>query len=247
MKQKRKTYYNENWHEFSNEVKRRDSYRCLKCGKTEPDIILQTHHTIYKPGIEPWEYPLSDCISLCKGCHAREHGLVEPDSGWILISIEDLGGLDGVCERKGCGAWIRYEHITYHPEWGYKSVGSTCVEHLTQEDRFLSQDVLKIFKRVSNFLDTTHWEKRLSKKGTEYLLATHSHHQIRIYGKEDYYSFQIAIKRKGDRWFDFQDFVKTKNKSLVRVKELSFIVLKGLITENEEEKELLRNIYKRMR
>jgi hypothetical protein len=233
--------------EFSNEVKRRDSYRCLKCGKTEPDIILQTHHTIYKPGIEPWEYPLSDCISLCKGCHAREHGLVEPDSGWILISIEDLGGLDGVCERKGCGAWIRYEHITYHPEWGYKSVGSTCVEHLTQEDRFLSQDVLKIFKRVNNFLDTTHWEKRLSKKGTEYLLATHSHHQIRIYGKEDYYSFQIAIKRKGDRWFDFQDFVKTKNKSLVRVKELSFIVLKGLITENEEEKELLRNIYKRMR
>lgn len=247
MNQKRRTYYNSNWLEFSNAVKRRDGYHCLKCGQKEPFVSIQTHHKVYKPGLEPWKYPLSDCITLCKGCHAREHGLIEPDCGWTLISIEDLGGLYGICERKGCGVEIRYEHITYHPQWGYKSVGSTCVEHLTQEDRFISQDVLKLFKNVSNFIDTSCWDKKFSKKGNEYLQATHSHHKIRIYGKENYYSFQIALKRKGEKWFDFKDFVITKNKSLWHVKELSYIVLKGLTTENEKEKDILRNIYKRMR
>jgi len=247
MKQPRKTYYNSQWFDFSNSVQHRDGYKCLKCGRKEPSVILQTHHKLYKPRLEPWEYPLSDCITLCKGGHARAHGLIEPDSGWTLISIEDLGDLIGICERKGCGAEIRYEHITYHPQWGYKSVGSTCVEHLTQEDQFLSHEVLKVFKKISDFLNKADWEKRTSKKGKEYFLATHSHHQIRIYGKENYYSFQIALKRKGEKWFDFQEFIQTKNKSLERVKELSYIVLKGLIIENEEEKEPLRNIYRRIR
>jgi uncharacterized protein YuzB (UPF0349 family) len=247
MKKKRTIYNHDNWDVFSNDVKQRDGFKCLKCGSREPNVILQVHHRFYKAGVEPWEYPLSDCITLCKGCHAREHNLIEPENGWTLISIEDLGGLDGICERKGCGAEIRYEHITYHPQWGYKTVGSTCVEHLTQDDQFLSQDVLRIFKNTSNFLYSTIWEKLISHKGKHYLMTTYSNHQIRIYGDENYYSFQIALKRKGEKWFDFQGFVKSKNKSLERVKELSYIVLNGLITENDEEKELLRNIYKRIR
>lgn len=247
MKQKRKAYYNNQWYDFSDAVKSRDGYKCLNCGRSEPEVILQTHHTIYKHGLEPWEYPFCDCVTYCKGCHAREHGLIEPDSGWTLILIEDLGDLVGICERNGCGTDIRYEHVTYHPKWGYKSVGSTCVEYLTQKDQFLSHEVLKVFKKISNFIRTTNWEKRISKKGKEYLITTHSHHQIRIYGKENFYSFQIALKRKGEKWFDFQDFIQTKNKSFELVVELSYIVLKGLISENEEEIGLLRNIYRRIR
>ncbi len=247
MKTNRKSYYNTKWRDFSEVIKRRDGYKCLKCGRKETDAILQVHHKIYKPEIELWEYPTSDCITLCKGCHASEHGFVEPDSGWILISIEDLGELSGVCERKGCGKEIRYEHVTYHPLWGYKTVGSTCVEHLTREDQFLSQEVLKSFKKISEFIVNSYWEKGITKKGNEYISTIHSHHQIRIYGKENFYSFQIALKEKGEKWFDFKDVIHTKNKNLEQVKELGYIVLKGLTTQSESEKEILRNIYKRIK
>lgn len=247
MKQKRKSYYNTKWDEFSQAVKRRDSNKCLKCGRSEPQVILQTHHKIYKPNFEPWDYPLSDCLTLCKGCHARKHGLIEPDSGWSLISIEDLGGLDGICERKGCGTDIRYEHITYHPKWGYLSVGSTCIEHLTQEDQFLSKEVLNIFKKISAFLSKVEWEHGVTKNGNDFLYATHSYSKIRIYGKENNYSYQIVLKRKGQNWYDYQKSIKAYNKNLEQVKELGYIVLKGLITEKEHEKELLRDIYKKIR
>ena len=247
MRQSRKSYYNEEWKKFTNDVKYRDKYKCLKCGRKEPNVILQVHHNIYKPELEPWEYPLSDCITLCKGCHAREHKLIEPDSGWTLISIDDLGELTGTCERKGCGADIRYEHVTYHPKCGYKSVGSTCVEHLTREDRFLSHDILIIFKKISNFVKNSFWEDGVTKKGKKYIYTTHSHHQIRIYGKGNNFSIQIALKQRGERWFDYQDFINVRNKNIDRVKELAYIVLKGLITENTDKKNLLRNIYKRIK
>lgn len=226
-------------------VKHRDGNKCLKCGRREPEVVLQTHHKTYRPGIEPWDYPLSDCITLCKGCHAREHDLIEPDCGWSLVSVEDLGGLEGICERNGCRTEIRYEYITYHPKWGYKSVGSTCVEHLTREDQFLSHEILSIFKKISDFLNKSKWEQGVTKKGKKYLFTTHAHHQIRIYGKTDYYSFQIALKRKGEKWFDFKDYISARGKNLPQVKELGYIVLKGLMTKSNAEKELLRNIYKR--
>lgn len=247
MNQFRKSYYNKNWHKFSNAIKFRDNNKCLKCERKEPEVVLQAHHIVYKQGLKPWEYPYSDCITLCKGCHAREHNLVEPQTGWILISIEDLGGLYGVCERKGCGTDIRYEHLTYHPNWGYKIVGSTCVEHLTMEDQFLSAEILKLFKNISKFINTSEWETKFTKKRNNYLVTTHSHHQIRIYGKENYYSFQIALKKKGERWFEFKDFIQAKNKNLSQVKELGYIVLKGITAESEFEKKLLRDMYVRMK
>jgi hypothetical protein len=247
MNPKRKSYYHNKWHEFSKSVKQRDRFTCLKCGRKEPEVILQTHHKIYKLGIEPWEYPLSDCLTLCKGCHSREHGLVEPESGWTLISIDDLGELSGTCERKGCGAEIRYEHIIYHPKWGYKSVGSTCVEYLTIEDRFISQEIVKLLKKISDFVSNSTWEKGITQRGKDFLVAFHAHNQIRIYGNNNIFSFQIALKRKGEKKFDFEDVIPTKNKNLEQAKELGFIVLKGLTTANERERELLRNIYKSIR
>lgn len=247
MKQKRKSYYNTKWNEFSQVVKRRDSNKCLKCGRSEPQVVLQVHHKIYKPNFEPWDYPLSDCLTLCKGCHARKHGLIEPDSGWSLISIEDLGGLDGICERKGCCTEIRYEHITYHPQWGYLSVGSTCIEHLTQEDQFISKEVLNIFKKISAFLSKAEWEHGVTKNGNHFIYTTHSYSKIRIYGRDNNYSFQIVLKLKGQKWLEYRDSIKAYNKNLEQVKELGYIVLKGLTTKKEHEKELLRDIYRKIR
>lgn len=247
MKQKRRAYYNENWFKFSESVQRRDNYKCLKCGRKKGEVILQTHHKLYKRGLEVWEYPKSDCLTLCKGCHAQQHGIIEPNDGWTLISIDDLEGLYGICEKKGCGTEIRYEHLIYHPNFGYKTVGSTCVEFLTREDQLLSQEVLKVFKKISDFVQNSDWEADYTKNNKKYYFTTHSHHQIRIYGKDNFFSYQIAIKQKGKKWFEFGNFLEARNKSFEQVKELAYIVLKGTITDNKEEKKILRNIYKKIR
>lgn len=246
MKKKfRKSYYNTEWYEFSEKVKIRDSHKCLKCHRNHKEVVLQVHHEKYISGLEPWEYSLSDCITLCKGCHAEEHNLIEPSKGWRLISINDLGGTYGICEKKGCRTTIRYQHEVYHPNWGYKNVGSSCIEFLTGEDKRLSSKVLKLYENIRNFIHQSNWEIGYTKKGKKYLGTTYKHHIIRIYGEDKRYAFQIAIKETGEQWYDWQDVIPAKNKNLNQVKELAYIVARGITTEKESEKEMLRNIYKK--
>jgi len=247
MKRHKRLYHNEDWYAFSNKVQYRDNYKCLKCGRSNLETTLQTHHTAYKRGYAPWDYPLSDCITLCKGCHAIEHGIIEPKNGWTLISIDDLDGLYGVCEMKGCGTEIRYEHVIYHPKCGFKSVGSTCVDYLTAADQFVSQEILNIYKKISDFINTSSWDIGHTKSKKQFLFTTHQHHQIRIYGSDNNYSFQLLLKEKGVKWFEYGKFIDTPNKNLNQVKELGYIALKGMITEDDEKKELLRHIYKMIR
>jgi len=247
MSQTKTLYVNENWLAFSEKVKRRDGYKCLCCGRGSSEVTLQVHHTIYVAGRAPWEYALSDCHTLCKGCHAKEHGLIEPNIGWTLLSIDDLGGPDGTCERKGCGAEIRYAHLTYHPKWGYLVVGSTCIEHLTQEDRLLSSNVIYLYKNISDFVYSSEWSQDSTQKDKKYIWSTHKHHQIRIYGKEMSHSFQLVLKEKGIRWLKFGKVIAVKGKSTMAVKELAYIALRGTLSVSEEEKKLLRNLYRELK
>jgi len=247
MQKRRKLYTNEKWNDFSAKIKHRDDFKCLRCERGELEVILQVHHEIYIKGKPPWEYSLSDCRTLCKGCHAKEHNLVEPSWGWSLISIEDLGSPYGVCELKNCGKEIRYEHLTYHPNWGYKVVGSTCIEHLTQKDRLLSSNVIKSYKNISKFVHGSEWSDGFTKKGKKYISSKYKHHSIRIYGENNNYSFQIVLKEKGVRWHDFRKIILANKKSLEEVKELAYIVLKGTISNNEEEKSLLREVYRKIK
>lgn len=246
-KQKMKSWKNENWENFSLTIKERDNYKCFKCGRGDNESILQVHHLKYKPNKKPWEYELDDCVTLCKGCHAREHNIIEPTSGWTLLSIDDLGNLSGICERENCGQSIRYEHLTYHPNWGYKIVGSTCIDYLTQTDKLLSQEVVKIYRQINKFLEEITWEIDFTKKGKRYLIATYKYHQIRIYGNDLNYAFQLVIKEKGVKWHDFKDIVPLYKKSLEVVKEVAFIALKGTLASTEKEKNILRCVYKSIR
>lgn len=245
MMAKQKTLYtNEEWLYFSLKVRKRDGNMCLNCFRPSTEVVLQVHHEKYIPNKKPWEYPLSDCITLCRGCHAREHGLIEPNSGWFLISIDDLGGLYGTCERANCGADIRYEHLTYHPEWGYKTVGSTCIEHLTQKDKKLSGKILTCYRNISSFVHKSSWENGTTKANKAYIGTTHAHDLIRIYGSENRYAFQVALKERGRRFYNYQDVVGVHGKSLLETKELAYIMLKGLTTKSDEEKTMLRKLYK---
>ncbi|MBD9416993.1 hypothetical protein IB234_20705 [Pseudomonas sp. PDM16] len=160
------------------------------------------------------------------------------------MSIDDLGDLIGTCEREGCGNDIRYEHLTYHPEWGYKIVGSTCIEHLTKKDKNLSAKVLTCYRNISSFAHGTSWYQGKTKSDKPYVGAQHGHDLIRIYGQDGGYAFQVALKEKGRKFHHFKDIVRASGKTLDEVKELAYITLKGLTTEDEEEKSMLRNLYR---
>lgn len=244
MSRQKNLYTNKDWFEFSQRVRARDGYKCLKCHRPSTDVVLQVHHEIYIPNRRPWEYALSDCTTLCKGCHAREHGHIEPDSGWELLSIDDLGALTGVCERDGCGSEIRYEHLAYHPLGGYKIIGSTCIEFLTEADIHLSGNILKQYKNISKFVHDSDWYHGLTRNGKIYTEAKYNHNLIRIYGSEGKYAFQIAIKEKGVRLHHYEKTVSLPGKKLDEVKELAYIALKGTMAEDGEEKAMLRNLYK---
>ncbi len=243
MKINTRSYRNTDWLTFSEKIKTRDHNQCLKCGRNNKEAILQVHHKLYKIDLKPWEYSTSDCITLCKGCHAIEHKKVEPTKGWTLISIKDLGGLYGTCERIGCGHEIRHEHEIYNPEWGYKIVGSTCVEYLTDEDKWLSSEILKIFNNISKFVHDSIWEPGLTKSGKEFISTTYKHHQLRIYDNENNNSIQIALKAVGEKWPVWNKPIYIKNKSRIQMIEMVYIILKGTISESQAEKNILRNIY----
>jgi hypothetical protein len=235
------------WKDFSEKVKSRDSYKCLQCGRGRGEVVLQVHHEIYLNGKSPWEYSISDCITLCKGCHARKHDLIEPLRGWELLSINDLGAPIGTCERRGCNSSIRYEHVTYHSDWGYQTVGSTCVEHLTLEDIAISGKYISLYKSISNYVHNAEWSYGKTKKGSDYIEAIYKQsHKIRIYGNGYSHSFQINLKEKGRKYYNFGELVSVKGKNLEHVKELAFIALKGVVAETED-KEVLRGLYRHLR
>lgn len=243
MKFKR-LYQNKKWFEFSDIVQKRDGYKCLKCNRKKGQVSLQTHHLVYKYGLEVWNYPYSDCITLCKGCHAIEHRLIEPSDGWTLIAIYDLTEQTGICQANGCGKSIRYEHLIYRPNYGFKIVGSTCVHYLTRDEIFFSENLLSLYKNISHFVSSSVWKINFTKYKTPFFVTTHSHHQIRIYGSENYFSFQVAIKKKGKKFFNYKDFVKVHNKSLDSVKELAYIALLGTLSDNDYHIDILRNLYR---
>ena len=58
------------WRNFANEVKRRDGYKCVKCGGTQ---TLQAHHKIYYQNRLPWDYSIDFLETLCSKCHLEEH------------------------------------------------------------------------------------------------------------------------------------------------------------------------------
>ena len=70
-------YKNSLWEEFRESVLDSDNYKCVTCGRGASEVILQVHHKRYIHGRKPWVYEPNLCITLCKGCHARAHGIIQ--------------------------------------------------------------------------------------------------------------------------------------------------------------------------
>lgn len=59
------------WQKKRLEVFERDGWRCRKCGSDTNTLAV--HHIKYHQGMEPWDYPSDELLTLCETCHNEEY------------------------------------------------------------------------------------------------------------------------------------------------------------------------------
>lgn len=162
-------YRSHKWADFRENVMILDGYMCRRCRRARGDgAVLQVHHTEYLPGHKPWDYPEHMCETICKGCHAAEHGIIPPQFGWANVGWEDLGGLDGTCEL--CGTELRYQFLVCHPKWPPMEVGTDCCDKLTatREASETQKARISYLNRRKTFVSSVRWREQ---KGDGWLIV----------------------------------------------------------------------------
>ncbi|TCK85081.1 HNH endonuclease [Albibacterium bauzanense] len=187
---KNRKYQGEAWKSFRKDIIESDRFVCLQCRRNSFEVVLQVHHKHYIKGRKLWEYASEDCITLCRGCHAMEHGIIMPNFGWDYICDEDLGDLIGICDR--CGNNMRYAFHIYHEKWGSIQVGRQCCDNLT--DSFEASNHLESARRFEsrkqNFIKSLKWKEedniyKISKNLFEILISKDEEcFNLSIYGKK---------------------------------------------------------------
>lgn len=160
-------YRHADWRHFREQVIKLDGGRCVRClrGRAD-DVVLQVHHKHYVKGRLPWQYEHSDCETLCKGCHAKEHGIIEPTSGWDLVGCDDLGDLIGECDY--CGQTLRYLYLVTHPNWPAMEIGTDCCDKLTgtEEASTAHIEYLRVNEMRRRFVTSKRWSNLVAGEWT---------------------------------------------------------------------------------
>ena len=185
-----KYYQNPLWQEFRQNLIELDGNKCAICGRSGDDVVLQIHHKKYIKGRKPWECAFEDCITICKGCHAAEHGIIMPKHGWEYIDDEDLGDLCGICDN--CNSELRYAFHIYHEKWGFAVVGTTCCDNLTDTEiaSNLVESKTRFEGRKTRFFQSKRWK---TKNGEHYI----KQNSFEIYIKEDDTNYFIRVNAGG--------------------------------------------------
>lgn len=216
-----KYYRDSRWRSKRDSILERDHCICVRCGKEFTPSELHVHHLNYVKGRKAWEYPDLELVTLCKGCHSKEHGILPPDGGWEYCGEDDLGSLSGECER--CGREIRYEHQIYHPKWGYLIVGSGCADILTNSSEASEEEerCKKRAQRYRRYVNSSRWKHH--KNG--YFIELDGY-QIKIWEHLPYYNIQIkfSLWEKGKHRLESLSS-KKKYLSLEDAKERAFITI----------------------
>jgi hypothetical protein len=156
VREVRNPYRGDRWAEFRQELIELDGAACVKCGRTGAEgAVLQVHHKKYLAGKAPWEYPLELCETLCRRCHAAEHGQIPPVGGWEFVGEDDLGGLYGTCDL--CHAELRHIFYVQHPDWPPMAVGTDCCDMLTGTK--IASEIRKHDSRLKRFKESPRWEE----------------------------------------------------------------------------------------
>lgn len=72
------------WQKMRLRVLERENFTCQSCGSAEK--TLHVHHTFYKKGAAPWEYPEASLQCLCEDCH-KEAGELAATIARLLAAI----------------------------------------------------------------------------------------------------------------------------------------------------------------
>lgn len=207
-----KDYKNLAWLEFREQAFLNLGYHCSRCSRSDEDVVLQVHHKIYIDGRKPWEYNLVDCEVLCRGCHAREHGLIRPAYDWNLSHSSDLGSLVGTCEL--CKSSLRFEFHLFHNDWSEPlTVGTVCCDHLTGDEQ-----ATKYKKKIESF-------ERFQKSPRWHLISNDESY----YSKNKFFSFYLR-KKDGDYFIEINK--KKGNMRFKNVNEAQFFLF-DFIRENK--------------
>jgi ribosomal protein S27AE len=198
-------YHKSEWKTFRDEVIELDGYKCKDCGRTSNEVVLQVHHKKYVKGKLPWEYPLQECETLCKGCHSARHGIIKPQIGWYFIGQEDLGDLNGTCEN--CGATIRHSFLIQHENWGAMEVGTFCCDKLT--DSNLASNLLEsqtsYKSRKVRFAKSKRWKS--DENGNHKIKQ--SNFEIVLINKGEYFNIKIH-NQVSSKKYDTLEIAKAK-------------------------------------
>jgi hypothetical protein len=197
-------YRNAQWKQYREAVILLDNGVCVRCGRGSVDgVVLQVHHKIYYPGRKPWEYPYDACETLCKGCHAAEHGEIPPRYGWDCVGWNDLEDLVGTCEN--CGTAIRYIFLIQHEKWGTLEVGEICCDNLTCTQAASShmESIRRLNDRRKRFVSSIRWKVGddgdlfIKQRRTRLdIVRAGPDFQIRVNGIQGRLTFQSALDAK---------------------------------------------------
>lgn len=192
-----KLYRQREWKAYCVEQIKLHGGICAHCLRSGNEVVLQVHHKEYVNGRLPWEYPYDECEVLCRGCHAKEHGIIKPSKDWELIGEDDLGGLNGECEH--CGTELRYTHMVSHPNWGVMIIGAQCCDKLTETTIGSAHhvDFLNYVKRRKAFVISPKWKlssvngRSILRAGIAIEIVTSDDNKFRIFlegvkGKTDH-------------------------------------------------------------
>ena len=131
-------------------------FECEECGRGKGDVILQVHHIYYNHDLKPWEYNEDACKVLCRGCHARTHGLAMPLNGWTCLHSDwDVGEKSDVTQCDLCETTMEWHNYLFHPKWGTINVGYDCADKLIDGHKHEKE---RMNRARSTFIKSPRWE-----------------------------------------------------------------------------------------
>lgn len=226
----KKDYQDERWKQFRSDVIALDGNKCARCGRTLKETVLQVHHLKYIPGRSLWDYDTKDVETLCKACHAEEHGKIRPSTGWEYCGMEDLEDLSGTCEW--CNSPLRYSFEVFHPQWGTMHVGTYCCDHLT--DTTIASNKHESMTRYKDRMKRFVVSKRWKTDGKD-LTINHLNYSV-IVRQDDNGYFLVIHNIKGKERFTTVEKAKEKAFDVVESGVLSDYMKKHNIPLPEKKK-----------
>ena len=74
-------YKDPRWQKRRLEIMSFAEFKCQTC--EADDKTLNVHHTIYRKGVDPWDYPDEELLCLCEDCHEEHHAIKQRLQGYL--------------------------------------------------------------------------------------------------------------------------------------------------------------------